>query len=141
MGDRPYDNAIRETRLYLCRGAHRRARTRLGSTSAELSLPRGLERGNPPKSKTSFFSFFKKNSTPNSLAYSDKSIVKNLRAESLSQGQKVGRATRRPTPLGYGNSLTAFCPKGSLGSEEVFCKRYVQRRDRGQRLGNTIKND
>jgi len=25
-------------------------------------------------------------------------------------------------PLGYGNSLTTFRPKGSLGSEEVFAK-------------------
>jgi hypothetical protein len=46
---------------------------------------------------------------------------------------------RWPTPLGYGNSLTTFCPEDSLGSEEVFCKRYVERRDRGQRLENTIK--
>ena len=123
MGDRRYDNAIRETRLCLCRGAHRRARTRLGSASAEPSLPWGLERGTPRKSQTPFFSCFsKKNSTPNSLAYSDKSIVKNLRTESVPRGQKVGRAARQPTPLDYGNSLTTFRPRGSLGSEEVFAK-------------------
>ena len=59
---------------------------------------------------------------PNSLVYFDKLIVKNLRTESLSQGQKVSQATRWPMPPGYGNSLTTFYPRGSLGSEEVFCK-------------------
>ena len=58
----------------------------------------------------------------NSLAYSDKSIVKNLRTESSPRGQKAGRAVRQPTPLGYGNSLTTFRPEGSLGSVEVFAK-------------------
>ena len=67
---------------------------------------------------------------PNSLAYSGKSIVKNLRTESLSQGQKAGRAAKWPMPLGYGNSLTTFCLKGSFGSEEVFCKICSKTRQR-----------
>ena len=60
MGDQHYDNAIRETRLCLCRGAHRGARTRLSSTSIEPSLPRGLEGGTPPKSQSPFLVVFRK---------------------------------------------------------------------------------
>ena len=55
MGDQCYHNAIRETRLYLYRGAHHGARTRLSSASAEPSLPRGLEGGDSPLSPTHHF--------------------------------------------------------------------------------------
>ena len=106
MGDRRYDNTTRETRLCLCRGAHRGARTRLDSASAEPSLPRGLKGGDPLSPRHHFLVVSRKISTPNSLAYSDKSIVKNLRTESVPRGQKAGRAARLPTPLGYGNSVT-----------------------------------
>ena len=109
MGDRRYNNAIRETRLYLCRGAHHGAQTRLGSASAEPSLPQGLDGGLLPKSHAPFFkSFFEKIPTPNSLARSDESVVKNPRTESLFQGQKAGRVARRPTPLGYGTPSPPF---------------------------------
>ena len=70
----------------------------------------------------------------NSLAYSDKSIVKNLRTESSPRGQKAGRAARQPTPLGYGNSVTTFHPRGSLGSKEVFAKDLSKNETGGHRF-------
>ena len=59
---------------------------------------------------------------PNSLAYFDRSIVKNLRTESVPRVQKVGRATILLTPPGYGNSLATCRQRGSSGFEEIVCR-------------------
>ena len=93
-GARHYDNTTRKAQLYLSR----------------TEPPLGARRGDsPPKSHAPFLSrFSKKNPTPNSLASSDKSIVKEPKDHKLSQGQKAGRVTRRPTPPGYGTPSPPF---------------------------------
>ena len=53
----------------------------------------------------------------------------------MPRGQKAGRAARLPTPLGYGNSLTTFCQRGSLGSEEVFLQVICSETEQRARAG------
>ena len=117
-----------------------------GSNKTQLCLyrtepPSGARRvGTPPKSQAPFFSrFFEKISTPNSLACSNKSIVKKPKDRKTVSRPKGRSSHEMAYASELRHSLTTFCPRDSLGSEEVFCKRYVQKRDRGQRLRNTIK--
>ena len=68
---------------------------------------------------------------PNSLACSDKSIVKNLRTESLSQGQKAGRAVRTAYAFGLWQLHHHLLPEGQLrlrGSFlQMICSEVRQR--------------
>jgi len=139
IGARCHNNVTRETRLCLCKGAHHRARTRLGSAFAEPSLPGGLEGwGTSPKSLTPFLVIFRKKiSTPNSLVLrqdkkpEDQKLVSRPKGRSSRENGLRLWATATPSP--------PFARRAALAPKKFFA--FVQERDRGQRLRNIIEND
>ena len=106
-GDRRCDNAMSEARLCLCR----------------TKPPSGARSGGNPLSPRHYFlivfriNFYAKLS---GMFWQIKCKKPKDRKVRL-RAKRLAEPWERPTPLGYGNSLTTFRPKGSFGSEEVFC--------------------
>ena len=115
---------------------------KLGSASAEPSLPRGLDRGplprRPPGPTRHSPVVFRKKSYAKSLAGSNELVVKPPRT-------KVCFLSKRPVESRDGPRLRAttlphyLSPKGRLRPQRLFCKRNLIRSNRGQRLGNIRK--
>jgi hypothetical protein len=90
---------------------------------AGLSLPWGLRWGGPPQVPTIFSFFyhlFEKDSALISLSHtSAEKTVKSKRARERTKA-RAGRATRLPTPPGYGTSTHHSSPKEQLALQRDF---------------------
>ena len=127
IGARRHYNAIRETRLCLCK----------------VEPPSGAKGGTPLSPGHHFSTVFQK-FPRQTLSCSDRTIAKNLRTKRLSRGQRAGRVARTVYASGLRQLPRHPPPRDDSGSEEVFfCalprtrQRAQTRKQNGKRLRNT----
>jgi hypothetical protein len=101
-------------------------RARPDPATDRAKSPSGVGGGGPPPIPNVFF-FFDHFLIPSQslLPYFGKRTMKSEGARERTE-VKVGRATRPPTPLGYGTSTHHSLPKGQLALRKGFTEVYLR---------------
>ena len=115
IGARHHYNAIRETRLCLCK----------------VEPPSGAEGGLPLKSRTPSLNRFLKKFPRQTLSRSDGTFARHPETKSLSGSQRAGRVVRTAYASGLRQLPHHPSPKDGLGSEG-FLRGFPRTRQRAQ---------